>query len=174
MRGSVPGTRIRCARISHREPRAPWSFRRPSFDGDYDGLALLILKFAGRDHAPRGNPNLRNWLNIALRGARMILVTVLYKNTDRLEVQHELLPGHAHPAGQKIAGLGLERRQVQHGLSGVAPGSTPEFLVIAQLKFDSVDAFQSAFGPHAPAVMGDLPNFCSEQPTVQISDLRLG
>jgi uncharacterized protein (TIGR02118 family) len=104
----------------------------------------------------------------------MILVTVLYKNTDALKFNMNYYLDTHIPLVKKLLGSALKGVQVQHGLSGVAPGSTPEFLVIAQLKFDSVDAFQSAFGPHAPAVMGDLPNFCSEQPTVQISDLRLG
>ena len=39
--------------------------------------------------------------------------------------------------------------------------------------FDSVEAFQNAFGPHADKIMSDLPNFTITQPQIQISDIRI-
>ncbi|HBI79882.1 MAG TPA: EthD family reductase, partial [Marinobacter adhaerens] len=35
----------------------------------------------------------------------------------------------------------------------------------------SVADFQTAFGPHAKEILGDIPNFTNVQPTVQISDV---
>jgi hypothetical protein len=34
-------------------------------------------------------------------------------------------------------------------------------------------AFQTAFGPHAGAIMGDIPNYTNVQPTIQVSEVRL-
>jgi uncharacterized protein (TIGR02118 family) len=104
----------------------------------------------------------------------MITVNVLYKNTDALKFNMNYYLDTHIPLISKLLGAALKGVMVQHGVSGGAPGSKPEFLVITVLKFESVESFQSAFGPHAPAVMGDLPNFCGEQPTIQISDVRLG
>jgi uncharacterized protein (TIGR02118 family) len=78
------------------------------------------------------------------------------------------------PLVHRLLGAALKGVEVQHGLSGAAPGSKPEYLVMTQLRFDSINSFQAAFGPHAAAVQGDLPNFCGEAPTIQISEVRLG
>lgn len=104
----------------------------------------------------------------------MITVNVLYRNTDALKFKMDYYLGTHIPLINKLLGAALKGVMVQHGVSGGAPGSKPEFLVITVLKFESVETFQSAFGPHAPAVMADLSNFCSEQPTIQINDLLLG
>jgi uncharacterized protein (TIGR02118 family) len=104
----------------------------------------------------------------------MITVTVLYKNTDALKFNMDYYLNTHIPLVNKLLGAALKGVVVQHGISGGAPGSKPEFLVITQLKFESVDAYQAAFGPQAPAVMGDLPNFCNESPAIQVSDVRLG
>jgi uncharacterized protein (TIGR02118 family) len=39
--------------------------------------------------------------------------------------------------------------------------------------FDSVDAFQAAFGPHAKTIMADIPNYTDIQPTIQISEAKM-
>jgi uncharacterized protein (TIGR02118 family) len=104
----------------------------------------------------------------------MITVNVLYKNTDALKFNMNYYLNTHIPLISKLLGTALKGVVVQHGISGGAPGSKPDFQVITQLKFDSVDSYLAAFGPHAPAVMGDLPNFCNESPTIQVSDVRLG
>ena len=104
----------------------------------------------------------------------MITINVLYKNTDTLKFNMNYYLSTHIPLINKLLGSALKGTVVQHGISGGAPGSKAEYLVITQLKFDSVESYQAAFGPNAPAVMGDLPNFCNEQPTIQVSDVRLG
>ena len=47
------------------------------------------------------------------------------------------------------------------------------YRVICHLSFDSVDAFQTAFGANAPQIMGDIPNYTDIQPMVQISEVKL-
>ena len=44
---------------------------------------------------------------------------------------------------------------------------------VPQRPFDSVDAFQQSFGPHAEEILGDLPNFTNVQPTIQISEIKI-
>jgi uncharacterized protein (TIGR02118 family) len=47
------------------------------------------------------------------------------------------------------------------------------YCAIGHLFFDSVEAFQQAFAPHAERIMGDLLNFTDSQPLVQISDVLM-
>jgi uncharacterized protein (TIGR02118 family) len=44
---------------------------------------------------------------------------------------------------------------------------------MGHLYFDSVEAFQAAFSPHAGAIMGDIPNYTNVQPTIQVSEVKL-
>ena len=104
----------------------------------------------------------------------MIIVNVLYRNTEALKFNMDYYLNTHIALVNRLLAPALKGVVVHHGISGGAPGSKPEFLVLTQLKFDSVESFQTAFGPHAAAVSGDLPNFCSDPPIIQISDVRLG
>ena len=70
--------------------------------------------------------------------------------------------------GDKCKGVAVEQ-----GLGGAQPGSQPTYVAMGHLYFDSVEAFQSAFGPHAEAIMADIPNYTDIQPTIQISEVKI-
>ena len=104
----------------------------------------------------------------------MIKVSVLYPRQDGAKFDMKYyLDTHIPLVKQRLGGA-LKTITVEQGLAGGAPQSPPPFAVMAQLAFDSVDAFQSAFGPHAAEIMGDIPNFTAIQPTMQISEVKLG
>jgi len=44
---------------------------------------------------------------------------------------------------------------------------------MGHLYFDTVEAFQAAFGPHADPIMADIPNYTDIQPTIQISEVKI-
>jgi len=46
------------------------------------------------------------------------------------------------------------------------------YIAMGHLYFDSVAAFQTAFGPHAESMRRDIPNFTDIQPTIQISEVK--
>jgi uncharacterized protein (TIGR02118 family) len=62
---------------------------------------------------------------------------------------------------------------VEQGLGGAEPGSPATYVAMGHLLFDSVEAFQSAFGPYAEAIMADIPNYTDTQPTIQISEVKM-
>ena len=62
---------------------------------------------------------------------------------------------------------------VEQGLAGAAPGSPPAFAALGHLYFESVESFQTCFGPHAEAIMGDIPNYTMVEPTIQLSEVKL-
>jgi uncharacterized protein (TIGR02118 family) len=40
------------------------------------------------------------------------------------------------------------------------------------LKFESVAAFETAFGPNADAIVSDIPNYTDIEPVIQISEIK--
>jgi uncharacterized protein (TIGR02118 family) len=75
------------------------------------------------------------------------------------------------PMVKELLGASCRGTSVEQGLAGGEPGSKPTYCAMGHLYFDSVEAFQAAFGPHSSAIMGDLPNFTDIQPTLQISEV---
>ena len=102
----------------------------------------------------------------------MIVVSVLYPNGPQARFDIEYYTRTHMPMVQKRLGTALRRVAVEHGLAGGAPGSPPPFLASGHLHFDSLEAFQGAFGPHAAAIMADIPNYTNTQPVIQIGELR--
>jgi hypothetical protein len=45
---------------------------------------------------------------------------------------------------------------------------------MGHLYFDSIDAFQAAFAPHAQSILAGIPNYTNTQPTIQVSDNAFG
>ncbi len=103
----------------------------------------------------------------------MIIVSVLYPNGSgsRFDLDY-YLKSHI-PMVQKRLGAPLKRVAVERGLAGGAPGAPPPFLAAVHLHFDSVEAFQGAFGPHAGPIMADVPNYTNTTPVIQISEVSL-
>ena len=102
----------------------------------------------------------------------MIRVTVLYPNNEGSRFDIDYYTRHHMPMVQEKLGKACRRVGVEKGLSGGQPGSKPPFSALCQLDFDSVEAFQAAFGPHAPEILADIPNYTNVQPTIQISEIK--
>lgn len=102
----------------------------------------------------------------------MIKVSVLYPNNAGSKFDMEYyLAKHMPMVRQKLAPT-LRGSAVEQGLAGMQPGSPPAYLAMGHLLFDSVEAFQKAFEPHAQAIVGDIPNYTNAQPTIQISEVK--
>jgi uncharacterized protein (TIGR02118 family) len=104
----------------------------------------------------------------------MIRVSVLYPRQEGARFDWDYyLNVHVPLVGARF-GAAARATAIEQGLGGGAPGSQAEFVALAHFTFDSVPAFQAAFGPHAAEIMGDLPKFTSIQPVVQISEIKVG
>jgi uncharacterized protein (TIGR02118 family) len=103
----------------------------------------------------------------------MIKVSVLYpKSPDTKFDMNYYLTKHIPMVKQKL-GSACKNVAVEEGIAGGAPGAPATYLVMVHLTFESIDAFQKAFGPHADAIMGDVPNYTNAPPTVQISEVKM-
>jgi uncharacterized protein (TIGR02118 family) len=104
----------------------------------------------------------------------MITVSVLYPNESGSKFDMNYYLKSHIPMVQKKLGSALRSVVVEQGLGGGSPGSPAAYSTICHLRFDSVEAFQGAFGPHAAAIQGDIPNYTSVAPIIQISDVKVG
>ena len=103
----------------------------------------------------------------------MIKVSVLYpKSPDTKFDMNYYLTKHIPMVKEKL-GTACKNVAVEEGIAGGAPGALATYLAMAHLTFESIDAFQKAFGPHADAIMGDVPNYTNAPPTVQISEVKM-
>jgi len=103
----------------------------------------------------------------------MIKVSVLYPNTEGSKFDMDYYCRSHIPMVREKLGAACKGAAVEHGMSGATPGSRPGFIAMGHLYFESVEEFQTAFGPHAQVIMADIPNYTDIQPTIQISEVKI-
>ena len=103
----------------------------------------------------------------------MIKVTVVYPNSAGAKFDMQYYTSKHLPTLQRKCGAACKSIAAEQGLSGGQPGSKPPYIALCHLTFDSVEAFQKAFSPHAAEVMADIPNYTNVQPIIQISEITL-
>jgi uncharacterized protein (TIGR02118 family) len=103
----------------------------------------------------------------------MITVSVLYPNESGKKFDMDYYCNEHIPLVQQKLGSACKRVAVEHGVAGAAPGATAAFIAIGRLYFDSAEAFQTAFSPHAEEIMSDIPNYTDIQPIIQISEVKI-
>jgi uncharacterized protein (TIGR02118 family) len=103
----------------------------------------------------------------------MIKVSVLYPHSADAKFDMNYYVTKHMPMVRQKLGAACKGMAVEQGVAGGAPGTPPSFVAMGHLLFDSADAFQKAFGPHADEIMGDIPNYTKIQPVIQISDIKM-
>jgi uncharacterized protein (TIGR02118 family) len=102
----------------------------------------------------------------------MIKVSVLYPNKPGAKFDTSYYFAKHMPLVARKLGAAVKTTSVDQGLGGPAPGSPPAFVMMAHFTFGSVGDFQAVFGPHAAEIMGDIPNYTSIEPIIQISEVK--
>ncbi|MEA2744615.1 MAG: hypothetical protein QOG73_2691 [Acetobacteraceae bacterium] len=103
----------------------------------------------------------------------MIKVSVLYPAGASTKFDMDYYCKSHMPMVQEKLGAACKSMAVEQGLGGAAPGAPPTYTAMGHLYFDSVAEFQASFGPHAEAIMADIPNYTNIQPVIQISDVKM-
>lgn len=102
----------------------------------------------------------------------MIKVSVMYPNTSDATFDIDYYCNTHMAMVGELLGDALKGCNVDYGLAGGAPGEMAPFIAIGHLIFDSVDSFQTVFGPHAEKIVADVPNYTNTQPQMQISEIK--
>jgi uncharacterized protein (TIGR02118 family) len=103
----------------------------------------------------------------------MIKVSVFYPNSADAKFDMTYYVTKHMPMVRQKLGAACKGLAVEQGVAGGAPGAPPSFVAMGHLLFDSADAFQKAFAPHANEIMGDVPNYTKIQPVIQISEIKM-
>lgn len=103
----------------------------------------------------------------------MIRVSVMYPNDEGAKFDMDYYVNKHMPMVGERCGDACKGMTVDQGLAGGAPGQPATYVALGHLLFDSVEAFQNSFGPHAGEIMGDIPNYTDTTPVIQISEVKL-
>ena len=101
----------------------------------------------------------------------MIKVSVFYPNNDGTTFDMDYYRNSHMPMVRENLGEACKESAIEGGLGGGGPDSPPIYIAMGHLYFDSVEDFESSFGPHAEAIMGDIPNYTNVEPVIQVSQV---
>jgi uncharacterized protein (TIGR02118 family) len=103
----------------------------------------------------------------------MIKVSVFYPAGKNTKFDMDYYCKSHMPMVQRTLGSACKSVAVDLGMGGAAPGAPPTYAAMGHLYFESVADFQTAFAPHAEAIMADIPNYTDTQPVIQISEVKM-
>lgn len=101
----------------------------------------------------------------------MIKVSVMYPNSDDVKFDVVYYKNKHLPMVSKLVGNALKGLELDLGIASRTPGALAPYVAIAHLKFDNIEAFKTAFGPHAQIFADDVKNYSNVQGELQISEL---
>ena len=104
----------------------------------------------------------------------MIKVSVMNPKTPGHKFDHAYYANHHMPMVKRKLGDACRSYTVDKGLAGGAPDAPATYVAMCHIFCDSVEAFQTAFGPHAQAIMADISNYTDLGPVIQISEVVVG
>ena len=104
----------------------------------------------------------------------MIKVSVMYANKPNARFDHAYYRDKHMPLVQARMGESCKFYTVDKGLAGGEPGQPATYIAMCHIFCDSVEAFQSGFGPHTQEIMADIPNYTDQTPIIQISEVVVG
>jgi uncharacterized protein (TIGR02118 family) len=99
----------------------------------------------------------------------MIRVSVSYPNQPgaRFDVDY-YLNHHMPMVEKKLAPHGLTSWTVDKGLSGGAPGSSPDLLIQGRFDIESIEGLQAGLAAEGASIMADIPNYTDIRPQIQV------
>ena len=101
----------------------------------------------------------------------MIKVSIMYPNAPEARFDHEYYRTRHLPLIQKRMGSALRYYTIDKGLTGGAPDAPVPYIAMCHLICDSIESYQSGFGPHAQEIRADIPKFTDRTPVRQISEV---
>jgi len=101
----------------------------------------------------------------------MIKVSVMYPNGPGVRFDHDYYRDKHLPLIKSRMAAGLKYYTIDKGLSGGKPDVQAAYVAMCHLLCDSVEAYQSSYGPYAEEISGDIRNFTDQIPLVEVSEV---
>jgi uncharacterized protein (TIGR02118 family) len=103
----------------------------------------------------------------------MVKLSIFYPNIEGKKFDKEYYLDVHMPLSIKLQGEAVKHVEVDFGFSGGLPGSKPLYIVVCHFLYDSFEAFQQAFMPHADTLMKDITNYTDVETIIQFSEVKL-
>ncbi len=103
----------------------------------------------------------------------MIKLIVLYPNGEGKKFDKDYYINTHMPLTIKLQGDAVKKTEVEFGFSGGTPGSNPAYVAICNFWYESFEAFQNAFTPHAETIVNDVKNYTDIETVIQFSEVVL-
>ena len=101
----------------------------------------------------------------------MIKVSVMYPNKPGMRFDHDYYRTKHLPLIKSRMGAALNYYTIDKGLADGEGKPLGAYVAMCHLLCDSVDEYQSSFGPHAQEFRGDIPKFTDGTSIHQISEV---
>ncbi|MBT9243000.1 MULTISPECIES: EthD family reductase [Vibrio] len=103
----------------------------------------------------------------------MIKAYVLYPNKDDVIFDFDYYCNKHVPMIGELLGEAVKGATVDAGVASVVPGEAAPYVAISTISFESLESFQTAFGPNAEKIKTDVPNFTNTAPTIQLCEQKI-
>lgn len=100
----------------------------------------------------------------------MIKASLLYPNAEGASFDFTYWTESHLPFIRRSLSPALRGLTADRGLAG-APGTPPPYIASGHLFFESVEALEQAYAPHAAAIAADIKNFTDVQPVMIVSEI---
>ena len=101
----------------------------------------------------------------------MIKVSVMYPNKPGVRFDHDYYRTKHLPLIKSRMGAALKYYTIDKGLADREGRPLGPYVAMCHLLCDSVEEYQSSFGPHAQEIREDIPNFTDGTSIHQISEV---
>jgi len=71
-----------------------------------------------------------------------------------------------------LQGAAIKSVQVDFGVSGLQ-GTAPAYIAMCHFVYDSFEAFEAAFMPHAEVLTADIANYTDIETVIQFSEVKI-
>jgi uncharacterized protein (TIGR02118 family) len=103
----------------------------------------------------------------------MIKLCIFYPNIEGKKFDKDYYLNVHMPLTIKLQGNAVKHVEVDFGVSGGAPGSKPPYVATCYFVYDSFEAFEQAFIPHAKTLMDDIANYTNIETVIQFSEIMM-
>lgn len=104
----------------------------------------------------------------------MIKVSVMYPNGPDAQFDDAYYREKHMPMVKSLMGDYCRYYTVDKAVSAGSADANAPYIAMGHLYCDSVDDFQTGFGPHTKEIMADIPNYTNQKPVIQISEVLVG
>jgi uncharacterized protein (TIGR02118 family) len=103
----------------------------------------------------------------------MVKLSIFYPNEEGKRFDKNYYLDVHMPLTIKLQGDAVKHVEVEFGFSGGMPGSKPPYVAVCHFLYDSFEAFQTAFIPHAETLMNDIENYTDIKTIIQFSEVKM-